>query len=203
MLGLTQDEERFLRCLDTPQKVQDFLDSIPFNFEVSGETCKSPRKVLQTKMAHCMEGALLACAAFMLQGRKPYLLSLKVGHRSDQDHAVTLFKEDGYWGAVSKTNHAVLRYRDPVYRTVRELAMSYFHEYFLVSDGTKTMRGYSLPINLRRFGAKWITKEEDLWEIAETIYDSHHLPAIPKQNEKFIRKATSLERKAAKITAFT
>ena len=111
MFHLSKEEESFLKGLNTPQKVQEFLDSIPFNFERDGESCMSPRRTLAARKAHCIEGAFVACAAFMLQGRKPLILNLKV-EQGDDDHVVTLFRENGYWGAVSKTNHAVLRYRD-------------------------------------------------------------------------------------------
>ncbi|MEN9338259.1 MAG: hypothetical protein RIQ41_573, partial [Candidatus Parcubacteria bacterium] len=141
--GLTDKEKNFLKSLSTPAKIQDYLDTLQFNHEEGGETCMSPRHVLRTKQAHCIEGAMLAAVALMFQGRPPLLLNLKVNTSKDDDHIVVLFEENGYWGALSKTNHAVLRFRDPVYKSVRELAMSYFHEYFLVKDGTKTMRGYS------------------------------------------------------------
>ena len=199
--GLSSEEAHFLQGLNTPAKIQDYLDTLRFNHEEDGETCMSPRRVLLTKKAHCIEGAMLAALALMLQGRPPLLLNLKVNTSKDDDHIVVLFKEHGYWGALSKTNHAVLRFRDPVYKTVRELAMSYFHEYFLVKDGTKTMRGYSKPINLRRFGTKWITSEDDLWKIAETIYDSPHLLVVPKENERYLRHATKLEQKTARFAA--
>lgn len=199
MFGFSKEEEVFLRKLDTPSKIQDYLDSIPFNHEKKKETCKSPRRSLREGSIHCIEGAFLACAALMLQGRPPTLLNLKVDRKQDNDHVIVLFKENGYWGAISKTNHAVLRWRDPVYKTTRELAMSYFHEYFLVKNGEKTMKGYSKPINLRRFGISWLTDEKDLWEIAEHIYDSSHFLAIPKGNKKFLRPATELERKASSL----
>ena len=199
MLQLTKVEEAFLRKLDTPSKIQDYLDSLSFNFEKRGETCMSPRRVLQEQKAHCIEGAMLAATALWLQGEPPLLFNLKVD-TEDVDHVVVLFKRNGYYGALSKTNHAVLRYRDPVYKTIRELAMSYFHEYFLVTDGRKTMRGYSKSIHMGRFGKKWVTSDMDLWNIAETIYDSKHTSVIPKGNEKYIRKATKLERQVASIS---
>lgn len=201
MHRFTQEELQFLDTLSTPTKIQDYLDSIPFNFEEDGETCMSPRRVMRTQKAHCIEGGMLAAVALMRQGEKPLLLNLKVD-KQDDDHVVALYRRNGYWGAISKTNHAVLRFRDPVYKTIRELAMSYFHEYFLVADGTKTMKGFSSPINLRRFGTAWMTKEEDLWNIAETIYDSQHKTAIPKGNSRFIRNAGSLEQEAADIPEY-
>jgi hypothetical protein len=200
MEHLTAQERTFLKSLSTPLTIQNYLDSIPFNHEKNGETDMSPRRVIREGVAHCFEGALLACAALILQGRKPLIVSLKV-LTSDYDHIITLFKENGYWGAISKTNHAVLGYRDPVYKSIRELVMTYFHEYFLVSTGEKTLRGYSRPINLNRFGEKWITTEENLYEMAETIYDSYHQSIIPEKNLSLLRTATILERRSANLVA--
>lgn len=199
MSSFTKKELQLLKRLNTPIKIQDYLDTLPFNHEDQGETCYSPRNVMIHKTAHCMEGALFAACALTHAGRTPYILSLRV-LESDYDHALALYKENGHWGAISKTNHAVLQFRDPIYKTVRELALSYFHEYFLTKNGVKTLRGYSRPVNLKRFGTSWMTSSEPLFEIAEAIYDAHHTPIIPKGNEKLLRKATSLERKTASIS---
>ena len=192
-------DARILGTLTTPKKIQDYLDSIPFNHEKNGETCRSAALVIEHKTAHCLEGAFLACAALLKQGRKPLIISLKVTD-NDYDHVIAVYKEGAYFGAISKTNHAVLSFRDPVYRSVRELVMSYFHEYFLVSNGEKTLRGYSRLINLNRFGTLWKDSSENLLPVAYTIAESYHIPIIPKGHAKFIRKATKLERKTALIT---
>ncbi len=113
---------------------------------------------------------------------------------------VALFRKDGYWGAVSKTNHAVLRYRDPVYRTVRELALSYFHEYFLNASGKKTLVSYSLPFSLRPFGTGWITAEEDLWHLPQALDRARHSPIAPRSHVTHARIASALERKAGALT---
>ncbi len=196
---LTPTEKKFFMGLNTPLKIQDYLDTIPFNHEKNGETCRSPREVIHHGVAHCLEGAMLAACALSLQGRAPLILSLKVLDK-DYDHVIALYKENGYWGAISKTNHAVLGFRDPVYATIRELALSYFHEYFLVQTGEKTLRGYSRPINLNRFGTTWVTDKSNLFTIAEAIHDAPHRMIIPKNNEKFIRPATKLERTTASIS---
>jgi hypothetical protein len=198
MYGLSPEEVKLLKKLNTPQKIQDYLDSIPQNSEKNGETCMSVRRVIRERKAHCMEGAMLACAALLLAKQKPLILSLQVTSE-DQYHALALYKQGGYWGAISKTNHAVLRFRDPVYKTVRELALSYFHEYFLTSSGKKTLRGYSKPVNLRSFGYGWLTDEEDLWEVTETIYEMDHTQIVPEKNLKLLRNAQEVERRAASI----
>src|SRR3989344_3997414 len=117
MFGLTDKEEKILKKLSAPGKIQDFLDALPLNHEKEGDTYMSPRRVLREKKAHCIEGALLAAAALSLQGRSALIMDL-TSARGDDDHVIALFKENGYWGAISKTNHAVLRYRDPIYRTL-------------------------------------------------------------------------------------
>lgn len=199
MESFTASEKTFLSSLDTPQKIQDYLESIPFNHEEEGETCMSAHLVMKHKKAHCLEGAFLAASALLMKKKRPLIISLKVNEK-DYDHVITLYKQGGYWGAISKTNHAVLGFRDPVYKTVRELAMSYFHEYFLVKNGEKTLRGYSRPINLNRFGKSWILSEENCFDIAEAICDAYHHPVVPRGNESYIRKATTLERSSASIS---
>lgn len=198
MLGLSKEELGLLKKLSTPNKIQDFLDTLPFNHEGDGETCMSPRMVLCKRKAHCLEGALFAASALWVHGHNPILLNLDTLD-IDDDHALALFKENGHWGAISKTNHGVLRFRDPIYRTPRELAMSYFHEYFMTDTGEKTLRGYSKPFSLKRFGVEWITAENDLWDIAYALDGSKHLPIVPKGYEKHLRPSSHVERKAGSI----
>jgi len=199
--SLDLNERKIFRRLDTPAKVQDFLESIPINFEISGETCYSPRLVLREKKAHCMEGALFACAVFMMHGREPLLMHLRTLDH-DEDHAVALFREGKYWGALSKTNHPVLRYRDAIYTTPRELAMSYFHEYF-DEHGEKTLRFYSRPFSLRKFGGGWVTSEENLWRIDSAFSDSRHCQVLPKGvSRRNLRLADKIEREASNTVAY-
>ncbi len=199
-LGLNHKELQLLKSLNTPDKVQNFLNSLPFNFEKRGETHRSVRETLKSGEAHCFEGALLASACFSLQGRKPILLDLKV-IRPDFDHVVALFRQDGKYGAVSKTNHAILRYREPVYRDVRELAMSYFHEYFLF-DGRKTLRSFSKPFDLSRYKSEWLTSGENLAYIAHDLDKSPHIQILTPKQIKKLRKADPIEIKASRITEY-
>ena len=189
--GLDKQSWQKLKSLSSPAKVQDFLNSLPFNFENGGETHSSPKETLARGTAHCFEGALLAAAAFWIQGRKPLLLDL-VTIRPDFDHVVALFEENGRWGAVSKTNHSVLRYREPIYRDARELAVSYFHEYFL-PDGKKSLRKYSAPFDLRKYGADWISTDENLAGLAHELDSSKHFDILLPGQARKLRKADDIE----------
>lgn len=195
MFGFDTTEMKVLKALNTPGKIQDFLDSLPANYVKQGDTLYSPRRVLREKKAHCIEGALLAVAALAVNRQESWLLDLRTVSY-DEDHVVTLFKRGGYWGALSKTNHPVLRYRDPIYRSVRELALSYFHEFFMVRDGEKTMRDYSRPFSLKKFGTEWMTSEADLWDIAIALDDSPHYRILPAASVQGLRPATKIERAA-------
>ena len=199
MFGLSKEELKILRSLKTPIKIQNFLDQLPINFEKTRRTYFSPRRVLQEKQAHCLEGALLAALALWLAGKEPLLLDLvTVPH--DEDHVVALYRRGGYWGAISKTNHAALRFRDPVYKTVRELALSYFHEYFINDTGQKTLRSYSRPFYLKKLSPIWITAETDLDWLVEKLDRSPHFPIAPAANLRALRPADQFERQAGRLT---
>ncbi|MFH1711070.1 MAG: hypothetical protein ABH840_02045 [Nanoarchaeota archaeon] len=201
MYNLTKKEERILRKLNTPRKIQDFLDKLKINFEEKGDTVMSPRRVLREKKCHCIEGAMLAAVALKFQGKKAWLLDFTVTDK-DMDHVVALFKENGKFGAISKTNHSVLRYRDAVYNSVRELSMSFFHEYF-TDDGKKTLRSYSAPVDLiKKFGWEWITKEEDVWEIPEYLVDCKHYKILNKKQIAKLRRADKIVVDASNLTEY-
>lgn len=189
-----------IKKLNSPAKVQDFLDKVPFNFEQKEETYMSPIRALREGKMHCFEGAIFACFCLHQHHIENYLLDLKVKNlKKDSDHTLCVFRINKFWGAVSKTNHSVLRWRDPIYKNTRELAFSFFHEYFL-DNGEKTLLSYSKPFDIwKRFGTKWIDDEKDLDKIAEALDKSPHLNFVPKQNVKFIRKAGKTEIKGAAI----
>jgi hypothetical protein len=197
MFGLSKTELATLKRLNTPIKIQNFLDTLAINWEKKGETYMSPRMVLQEKKAHCLEGALLACLALWIAGVRPLVLDLRAD--GDEDHVVALYKHNGYWGAISKTNHSTLRYRDPVYKTIRELVLSYFHEYFNDKTGKKALREYSTrPFNIKKLGTEWITSEENLHYIAQAIDDAPHTRLFRKGHAKMLRTADAMERRASK-----
>lgn len=193
--------DKMIKKLNTPSKVQDFLDKVPFNFEEKEETYMSPLRALRANKMHCFEGAIFACLCLKRHGIENYLLDLKVKNlKKDSDHTLCVFRINKYWGAISKTNHSVLRWRDPIYKNPRELAMSYFHEYFLDS-GEKTLLSFSKPFDIwKRFGESWITKEADLDEIAEAFDKSPHFNFVPKENKKFVRYAGKTEIRGASVT---
>lgn len=198
MFGLNEEELCILKKLSTPRKIQDFLNTLQINFEEHGETCMSPRRVLRERKAHCMEGAMLAAAALRLHGHAPLVVDLTAVRRDD-DHVLAVFKQHGCWGAITKTNHAVLRYREPVYRTLRELVLSFFHEYFM-DDGKKTLRSYTLPVDLSRFdGRGWMTAEEDLWCIPDHLVAVEHIPLLTRRQIASLRHADPIEVKAGKM----
>lgn len=175
--GFNREECLLLRQLSTPEKIQRFLDEkIQYDPSVS---CRSPRRVLRERRGHCVEGALLAATALRILGDPPLLLDLEA-HRDD-DHVITLFRRDGLWGALAKSNFSGLRYREPVYKNLRELAMSYFEHYFN-PRGERTLRGYSRPINLSQFDATgWMTAEDDPWQIPNYLTTITHTPLIPRK----------------------
>lgn len=202
---LNKEELKIIKSLNTPIKIQDFLDKIPFNFQDQSQTYFSPHKVLSQNKAHCLEGALFAYLCLSYHGFETYLLDLKVKQsaKQDSDHVVALFtikdKSKKYWGAISKTNHSVLRYRDPIFENFKEVARSYFHEYFL-NSGEKTLQSFSKPLNIfKKFKIGWITNEDDLHHVAEWIDDSPHLDFVPKPGRRFVRRAGETEVRGAGV----
>jgi hypothetical protein len=175
--GFMPAERAVFRQLTSPAKIQRFLDELAYNKEKGGPTCRSPRMLLRDRTGHCMEGALFGAAALRMLGHRPLLLDLEAVR--DDDHVLAIFRERGLWGAVAKSNFSGLRYREPVYRTLRELVMSYFEHYYNLRR-EKTLRNYSRPVDLRRFdGAAWMTAEEDVWFVPEYLTTIRHTPVMP------------------------
>ncbi len=193
--GFTKEQIYIFKKLDSPKKIQDFLESLKANFK---ETNFSPKKVLEEKRAHCFEGALLAAAILRFHGHKPLILDLKTIEKDD-DHVITVFKKDNHWGAISKTNHAILRYRDPVFRNIRELVLSFFSEYFL-ENGIKTLRSYSKPVDLSKFDRfGWMTTGKNLDFIADYLDKVPHKKILTSKMVSDLRKKDPIERKILKF----
>ena len=176
-------ELRALKALKTPAGIQRFLDAIPYHL---AGTAWSPRVVLHELTAHCLEGAIFAAAALRVLGFPPLILDLEADQ--DTDHVLAVFKSRGHWGAIAKSNFSGCRYREPVYRTLRELALSYFHVYFNLR-GERTLRRFSQPVNLERFDRRdWMTTEQPIWFIAEYLCDIRHTPLLKRGLEKHLTR---------------
>jgi hypothetical protein len=157
--------------------------------------------VLEKNRCHCIEGAILAALILRVNGYVPLLVDLTAS-KKDFDHVIAVFEKNGKWGAISKTNHYSLRYREPVYSSIRELVMSYFHEYFN-DKGEKTLRSYSNPVNLSIFDSiNWMTCDEEIWEIPNYLVEVEHFQILTKSQIKGLRKADEIEIKAGKIVEY-
>ncbi|MFH1663488.1 MAG: transglutaminase domain-containing protein [archaeon] len=186
--GLTEKEFSVLKKLDSPAKIQAFLDTkIKYNSEEKTETYYSPKLVLKHKKAHCLEGALFAAAALRIQGFEPLLVDLRAVR--DDDHVLAVFRQGKFWGAIAQSKYSGLKYREPVYSSIKELVMSYFENYFNYS-GEKTLREYSEPINLKKFDKKnWMATEKPVEFIADFLDNAKH-------------KKIVLPKKLSRITAY-
>ena len=186
--GLQPKDLRTLRSLNTPAKIQRFLDALPYQY---ANTAWSPQRALRERKGHCLEGALLAAATLRIQGHPPLLMDLEAIH--DDDHVIALYRERGLWGGIAKSNFAGLRFRAPIYRTLRELALSYFENYYNLR-GERTLRSYSVPVNLARLDSRhWMTSEEDVWCVAELLIATRHYTLIPA---KVARALPRLDRRS-------
>ena len=186
--GLSPQNLRTLRALKTPPQIQKFVDAIDYQY---ANTAMSPQRVLRERKGHCLEGAILAAAALRVNGYLPLLMDLEAVR--DDDHVLALYRRDGLWGSIAKSNFAGLRFRAPVYRTPRELALSYVDHYYNLR-GERTLRAYSAPVNLARLDNQhWMTSEEDVWCVPELLIAARHYPLFP---DKVARSLPRLDRRS-------
>jgi hypothetical protein len=200
-LGLDQREFSILKRLSTPQEIQNYINAIPINHEIGGQTILSVREVIRQRRAHCIEGAFFAACALWVHGEPPLVMHLDCD-LSDFPHVVALFRRDGHWGAISKTNGAPLRYRDPIYRSLREMVMTYFHEYSN-KRGHKTLRSYSGSFDMRRIEPEhWVTSEKSCWAAHDRLRDLHHYPLISSRQARLLSRRDAFERRASKLVQY-
>jgi hypothetical protein len=200
-LGLTRAQFAALERLDTPEKIQRFLNRIPANHEPGGETLLSAREVLRQRRAHCLEGAFVAACALWVHGKPPLLVHLDCAE-SDYPHCIAVYRRGRCWGAISKTNGAVLRFRDPVYRSLRELALSYFHEY-CDRRGRHTLRSYSGAFDLRRVDTDlWVTPREPCWDVHERLVALRHYALVPARTVRGLSRRDPFETRLARILQY-
>jgi len=200
-LGLTVREYRQLAPLATPQRIQAFVNAIPINHEVGGPTVLSVREVLRQRRAHCIEGAFVAACALWIHGLPPLLMHLDC-EPHDDPHALALFRTRSGWGAISKSNGVALRFRDPIYRTLRELALSYFHE-FCDRRGRRTMRSYSVVFDLRRLDpCVWVTRADACADVDERLGALRHYPLVSARRTSTLWRRDAFERRAATVVEY-
>ena len=198
-MGLNRSEIAIFRRLSTPERIQSYVTKLRCNFEKGGDTCYSVRTTLRTGEAHCIEAAFVAACALKLHGQPALLMDFQA--EGDDDHVVALFQRGGYWGAISKSNTVWLRWRDPIYRTLRELAISYFHEY--VKGARKTLRTYSRPFDIGLVEPdRWVTQSEGCWEVAGTIDDIRHYQLLSPDQVRQLRRRDVMEQKVGRISEF-
>ena len=200
-LGLTRSEFALLERLDTPQKIQRFVNAIPANHEIGGETILSVRQVLKQRRAHCIEGAFVAACALWIHGEPPLVMYMDCAD-TDHAHVLALFRRGRAWGAISKHNGAQLRFRDPIYRSLRELAMSYFHEYF-DKHGRKTLRRYSRAFDMRRIDpGLWVTCDTACQRANDRLTALRGYALISRRQERLLSRRDRFERQAAKLVEY-
>jgi hypothetical protein len=182
-LGFTPKELRKLRSLKDPYGIQKLLDAMPYHL---ADTAWSPRRVLAENTSHCLEGAMFAAAALRANGFPPLIVDLEAEH--DTDHVLAVYRVDGLWGAVAKSNYTGCRYREPVHRSLRELALSYFNTYFNLRR-ERTLRRFSKPVNLARFDPQdWMTTPKPIWFIVYHLLDIRHFPLFPRRTIKHLHR---------------
>jgi len=199
-LGLPRPLAARLAALRTPARIQDFVNAMPWNHEADGPTARSVVETLRARKAHCVEAALVAACGLWMAGEPPLLMDLGSA-RGDVDHVVALFRRDGCWGAISKSNSPFLRYRDPIHRTLRELAISFFSQY--VKGRRKTLRTYSVTVDLRRHEpATWVTHPGFCHDLVDALTGSRHFPILPPDMTATLRPIDEIEARSNLLKDF-
>ena len=195
--GFSKREAEVLSRLSTPERIQKYLDSISYDLGRKGEFRRSPRALLRDKKADCFEGAIFAAAALRFHGHPPMVVDLTAVR--DDDHVIAVFKRSNHWGAIAKSKYTGLEYREPIHRSIRELALSYFEDYFNLA-GEKTLREYSKPVNLARFdGAEWMTTEKSVLFIAEYLVKSTHTRLLTPGMARTLGRVTRTQKEAGEL----
>jgi len=199
-LGLSRREATTLAALRTPERIQDFVNAIPWNAEPRGPTARSVAGVFAAGVAHCIEAAFVAACGLWLAGEPPLLMDMAAA-RGDVDHVVALFRRRGHWGAISKSNSPFLRYRDPIHRSLRELSISFFPQY--VHKRRKTLRSYSVPVDLRRYDpALWITHDGFSSRLVDELTAARHFPILSEGMDRCLRPIDEIESRSNELRDF-
>jgi hypothetical protein len=190
-LGLSRGLASRLSSLRTPERIQSFVNSLRWNLEKDGPTARSVAVALRCGEAHCVEAAFVAACGLWLAGEPPLLMDMGAA-RGDVDHVVALFRRHGCWGAISKSNSPFLRYRDPIYRSLRELSLSFFPQY--VKKRRKTLRTYSVSFDLRRVDpGLWVTHPGFCHEVVDALTAARHFTILPPGGDRSLRPIDEIE----------
>jgi hypothetical protein len=190
-LGLSRGLAARLSSLRTPERIQSFVNSLRWNLEKDGPTARSVAVALRCGEAHCVEAAFVAACGLWLAGEPPLLMDMGAA-RGDVDHVVALFRRHGCWGAISKSNSPFLRYRDPIYRSLRELSLSFFPQY--VKKRRKTLRTYSVSFDLRRVDpGLWVTHPGFCHEVVDALTAARHFTILPPGGDRSLRPIDEIE----------
>ncbi len=197
--GFSPEETKVLSRLNTPGKIQDFVDKLKYNIGRDEESFLSPMEVLRKKRANCIEGALFAAAALRFHGYPPLIVDLTTGREHDTDHVIAVFKIDGHWGAIAKSKYPALTYREPIHRSIRELALTFFEEYFNYYS-KKTLRGYSNPVDMSRFDKRdWMKTDEKLTFVEDYLNKIRHHELLTRSMVRKLRKTTPLMKECGEL----
>ncbi|MHB8904964.1 MAG: hypothetical protein ACYC6D_02440 [Melioribacteraceae bacterium] len=181
---LNEKEEKFFKQFKTPFDIQLYLNSVKYNPDY---ITYSPRMIMHRQMANCFEGALFAAAVLRMLGHKPLIVDFMA--YNDDDHVIAVFKQNNLYGAVAKSNTTTLRFREPVYRSIRELVMSYF-DFYINTLGDKSLRSYSNPVNLSMFDKfNWMTTDDDLEFIGDYLFTIKHNKIVDAKSIKSLSPA--------------
>lgn len=195
--GFNADEVNLLRRLNTPERLQNFIDEIPYHYQGEDEVTYSPRLVMSKNQSDCLEGAIFAAAVFRFHGERPLVMNLEAVR--DDSHCIALFERHGCWGAIGKSKYTGLTFREPIHRTLRELALSYVEGYFNF-DGEKTLRGYSKPFDLSRFdNTGWMTTEKDITEMGLKISNIPYTILLTPKQTRGLRAVVPLMLRAGEL----
>ena len=198
--GLPPATRAKLGRLRTPERIQDFVNAIPWNHAPDGSSARSVAGVLEADRANCVEAAFVAACALWLAGEPPLLMDMGAA-RGDVDHVVALFRRRGHWGAISKSNSPFLRYRDPIHRSLRELAISYCPQY--VKGLRKTLRTYSVAVDLRRHDpAAWVTHPGFCHGMVDALTGARHFPVLPPGMTHALRPIDEIEARSNRLRDF-
>jgi len=198
-LGLEREAALALASLRTPARIQNFINEIPWTSPDDGVLARPVATVLDQRLAKCIDGALVAACALWISGERPLLMDL--GAVGDVDHVVALFRRRGLWGAISKSNSPCLRFRDPIYRSMRELALSFFPQF--LKGRRKTLRTYSVPLDLRRYAPSlWVARRDDCPEIVDALTSVRHFALVPREASEALRPADGIEVEGSRLKEY-